>query len=200
MRAVKSYQLHSADDRHAVFAQLSSRIWLENDLLRAWVVTDPEVILRIFRSPLAVVSSLTDVLKAIRENYGTELPNVAYACGVLPLLVADEAHPAARKGFATFLAARLSELDAELADLPKTCLAPLGRKGRVDLVSEVVDPFIHRVFSVFLQCDLPPEFLSMHDEEGAQGRDLDGDIGIAQIPAAQPRGDEFLRLGCRHVN
>ncbi|QIG50920.1 hypothetical protein G5V57_26230 [Nordella sp. HKS 07] len=159
---MKSYQLHSADDRHAVFAQLSPRIWLENDLLRAWVVTDPEVILRIFRSPLAVVSSLTDVLKAIRENYGTELPNVAYACGVLPLLVADEAHPAARKGFATFLAARLSELDAELADLSKACLAPLGRKGHVDLVSEVVDPFIHRVFSVFLQCDLPPEFLSMH--------------------------------------
>lgn len=160
--AMKSYQLHSADNRQAVFAQLSPPIWLESDLLRAWIVTDPAVILRVLRSPLAVVSSLTEVLKAIRENYGTDLPNVAYACGVLPLLVADAAHPAARKGFATFLAARLAELDAELPELSKACLAPLGGKGRVDIVSEVVDPFIHRVFSVFLQCNLPPEFLSMH--------------------------------------
>lgn len=159
---MKSYQLHSVDNRRALFAQLSPPNWLENDLLRAWVVTDPAAILRVFRSPLAVVSSLTEVLKAIRENYGTELPNVAYACGVLPLLVADEAHPAARKGFATFLAARLAELEGELSELSKACLSPLSCPGRVDIVSEVVDPFIHRVFSVFLQCDLPPEFLAMH--------------------------------------
>lgn len=159
---MKSYQLHSTDNRQAVFGDLSPRVWLENDLLRIWVVTDPSLLLRVFRSPFAIVSRLMDVVASIKENYGFEFPHVAYACGVLPLLVDDDAHPAARKGFATFLAARLAELEAELPDLSKTCLAPLGKSGTVDIVSEVVDPFIHRVFSVFLQCDLPAEFLSMH--------------------------------------
>jgi len=189
--SVKSYQLHSADSRQALFAQLSPRVWLENDLLRAWVITDPAVILRVLRSPLAIVSSLTDVMKAIKENYGTELPNVAYACSVLPLLVADEAHPAARKGFATFLAARLAELEGELPELSKACLSPLSRPGRVDIVSEVVDPFIHRVFSVFLQCDLPAEFLAMH-----VGDILSFNTNLARLKSLEARIAktlEFLR-------
>lgn len=159
---MKSYQLHSTNNRQAVFAELSPRVWLENDLLRVWVVTEPSLVLRVFRSPLAVVSSLMDVVGLIKSTYGIELPHVAYACGVLPLLVQDDAHPSARKGFATFLAARLFELESELPRLSHSSLAPLSRKGNVDIVSEVVDPFIQAMFSVFLQCSLPEEFLSMH--------------------------------------
>lgn len=159
---MKSYQLHSADRRREMFAALSPRVWLENELLRVWAVTEPSLILRVFRSPLAVVSSLTEVLKAIKHNYGLDLPNVVYACGVLPLLVEDAAHPAARKGFATFLAARLGELEPQLPALSRSCIEPLARPGQVDIVSEVVDPFIQHVFSVFLQCSLPEDFLSMH--------------------------------------
>ena len=158
----KSYQLHSAANRKAVFAGLSPRLWLEAGLVRTWVVADTAAALRIFRSPHAAVSSMADVLAAIKNRYGIELSGVAYACRVLPLLVTDEIHPATRRGFATYLAARLTELEAQLPDIATLSFAPLRRKGTVDLVSEVVAPFLRRIFSVVLQCPLPEEVVALH--------------------------------------
>src|SRR5437868_12934448 len=100
---MKFYQLHTADNRPAAFANLSPPVWLENDFLRTWVVADPDLALKILRSPLAVIASRAGILKTLSDRYGIELPNAAYACRVLPVLAEDDAHPAVRKGFATFL-------------------------------------------------------------------------------------------------
>ncbi|MGE4251604.1 MAG: hypothetical protein AB7F09_19620 [Parvibaculaceae bacterium] len=161
---MKSYQLHSAENRRAIFADLPAPIWLEKELLRVWVVADPSLLLQVLRNPLAVVSTLPELVRIIERTNGVSLPNVAYACSVLPVLVDESAHPAVRKGFATFLAARLGELEPHLPALSKSCLAPLApltRPGYVDIVSGVVDPFIEQVFSILLQCRLPPEVLSL---------------------------------------
>lgn len=158
---MKFYQLHAADDRPAAFANLSPPVWLENDFLRTWVVADPDLALKILRSPLAVIASRAGILKTLSDRYGIELPNAAYACRVLPVLAEDDAHPAVRKGFATFLAGRLSALDPHLGELARKALAPLGRKGRLELLSDIVEPFIVNVFSVLLQRDVPQEILSL---------------------------------------
>lgn len=162
---MKSYQIHSAEDRHAVFAGASAGIWREDDLLRMWVVTDAGLVVRILRSSFTVISDLNEVLEAVKTKYAIELPNVDYACGVLPVLVQDDVHPMIRRSFATFLAGRLAELDAKLPGLVKSCLAPLARKGRVDIVTQVVNPLIQKVFSIFLKSDMPSEFLTIHVTE-----------------------------------
>lgn len=159
---MKSYQLHSAENRRAVFAQLSPRIWREEDILRMWVVADPALVVRIMRNPATVISDLAEVLKTVKAKFGIELPNVDYACSVLPVLVHDDLHPAIRRSFATFLAGRLAELDTELPGLVKSSLAPLSRQGRVDIVAQVVKPFMQKIFSIFLKSDMPADFLTIH--------------------------------------
>ena len=47
---MKSYQLHTAEGRHAVFAGLCPRVWPENELLRTWIIAEPATISRILRS------------------------------------------------------------------------------------------------------------------------------------------------------
>jgi cytochrome P450 len=162
---MKSYQIHSARDRHAIFAEGMPGVWREDDLLRMWVVTDAGLVVRILRSPHTVISDLIDVVAAVKARHGVDLPNVDYACGVLPVLVSDDVHPEIRRSFATFLAGRLSELDAKLPDLVRSSLAPLTRKGRVDIVAQVVGPLVQKVFSIFLRSDMPSEFLTLHVTE-----------------------------------
>jgi cytochrome P450 len=162
---MKSYQLHSAENRGAVFRRLSSRIWLENELLRMWVVADPALILQILRSPLTAISDLNDVLSAVKAKHGVHFPNVDFACGVLPVLVRDDVHPAIRKHFATFLAGRLAELDARLPFLVKSYLSPLSQKGRLDIVAEVINPLMQKIFSILLKSEMPAEFLTIHVTE-----------------------------------
>lgn len=162
---MKSYQIHSAEDRHAVFAGGAPGIWREDDLLRMWVVTDAGLVVRILRSPFTAISDLNEVLAAVKAKYGVELPNVDYACGVLPVLVQDDVHPTIRRSFATFLAGRLTELDTRLPGLVKSCLAPLACKGSVNIVAQVVNPLIQKIFSIFLKSDMPSEFLTIHVTE-----------------------------------
>jgi hypothetical protein len=162
---MKFYQLHSAESRRTVFARLSPPVWLENELLPMWVVADPALIIQLLRSPLTALSDLNDVLKAVEAKHGVQFPNVSYACGVLPVLVRDDVHPQLRGRFATFLAGRLSELDAQLPSLVKSCLATLARKGRHDIVAEVINPLVQNIFSILLKSAVPAEFLTLHVTE-----------------------------------
>jgi hypothetical protein len=162
---MKSYQLHSAEDRHAVFAGLAPRVWREDDLLRMWIVADPQVIQEILRRPEAALMDLGEILAAVKAKFGVELANVEYACKVLPVLVQEDVHPAIRKQFAAFISGCLAELDAQLPDIMKSSLSPLRRKGGVDLLAEVVNPLIQRTFSIFLKSDMPAEFLTLHVTE-----------------------------------
>ena len=162
---MKSYQLHSARNRHDVFARLPSRVWLENELLRMWVLADPALIVQILRSPQTAISDLNEVLALVKAKYPVELPNVDYACGVLPVLVRDDVHPEMRRRFATFLAGRLAELDAQLPGFVASCIAPLGRMGTLDIVTEVINPLMRKIFSVFLRSEMPSAFLTIHVTE-----------------------------------
>lgn len=159
---MKSYQLHSAENRRAVFAQLSPPVWREDDLLRMWVVADPSLVVRIMRHPATVFSDLSDALSIVKAKFGIELPSVDYACSVLPVLVHDDVHPSIRRGFATFLAGRLMELDLELAGFVKSSLAPLGQPGHVDVIAQVARPLMRKIFSIFLRSEMPADFLSIH--------------------------------------
>jgi hypothetical protein len=159
---MKFYELHSAEDRHAVLARLSPRVWRENELLPMWLVADPALIVQILRSPLTAPSELNDVLKAVEAKHGVQFPNVDYACRVLPLLLRDDVHAELRRPFATFLAGRLAELDAQLPDFVKSCLAPLDRKGRLDIVAEAINPLVQRIFSILLRSRMPAEILTLH--------------------------------------
>jgi hypothetical protein len=105
---------------------------------------------------------LNGALNTVKAKYGLELPHVDYACSVIPMLVRGDVHAAVRKSFALFLAGRLAELDQRLHALVKASLAPFGRKGRVDIVAQVVNPLVRGVFSTFLGSEMPSEFLTIH--------------------------------------
>ena len=72
---MKSYQLHTAEGWHADFAGLSPRVWLENELLRTWIIAEPATISRILRSHLTRFSDLVDFISIVKAKYGVELPN-----------------------------------------------------------------------------------------------------------------------------
>jgi cytochrome P450 len=158
---MKSFQLHTADNRKELFAGLSPRVWLEADLVRTWVVADSTLALKLLRHPLVIIASRAGILDTINEKFGMEFPAVAYACKVLPVLAEDDAHAAVRKDFATYLAERLRELEPRLAEFSGSCLRRLSRKGNVDIVSEVIDPFVHKVISVLIRTEAPAEILAL---------------------------------------
>jgi cytochrome P450 len=194
---MKFYQLHSAEGRHGVFARLSPSVWLENELLPMWVVADPALIVQILRSPLTAHSDLNDVLKTVEAKHGIQFPNVDYACHVLPVLARNDLHPELRRRFATFLAGRVAELDPQLAKVVKSCLAPLGRKGRLDIVAGVVHPLVQRIFSILLNSEMPAEFLALHVTEllsfkttVSHLRNLDARIARALAYLRKTTGDE----------
>lgn len=162
---MKSYQLHSAQDRQAVFAGLAPRVWREDDLLRMWIVADPRIIQEILHRPEAALMDLGEILGVVKAKFGVELANVEYACKVLPVLVQEEVHSSTRRQFAAFLSGCLAELDSQLPGIMKSSLTPLCGKGRVDLIGEVVNPLIQKVFSIFLKSEMPAEFLTLHVTE-----------------------------------
>ncbi|WP_119391624.1 hypothetical protein [Taklimakanibacter lacteus] len=159
---MKSYQLHLARDRRDLFAQLSPAVWCETGILRTWVVADPALVTRIMRHPSTVISDLAEAVRTVRTKFAIELPNIDFACSVLPVLVSDDVHPDIRRGFATFLSGRLVELNAELPGMVGASLAPLARRGQVDIMASVIRPLMRRLFSIFLKADMPEDFLSLH--------------------------------------
>ena len=162
---MKSYQLHSAPDRHSIFAELAPTVWREHDVLRMWVVADPRLIQQILRSPEAELLDLGSILAAVKARFGVELANIEYACSVLPVLVQEDVHVSVRRQFAAFLSGRLAELDAQLPGIVKSSLAPLRGKGRIDIIGQVINPLIQKVFSIFLKSEMPAEFLTLHVTE-----------------------------------
>ncbi|MGE3872280.1 MAG: hypothetical protein AB7F74_04910 [Parvibaculaceae bacterium] len=158
---MKSFELHAAENRKALFARLSPRIWLEADLVRIWVVADPSVALKLLRHPMVTIASRAGILDTITEKHGMVFPAVADACRMLPILAENDAHAGVRKGFATYLAERLRELESRLAGFSRSCLGRLAEKGRVDIVSEVVDPFVHKVIAVLIKQEAPAEILAL---------------------------------------
>lgn len=159
---MKSYELHLAPDRRDLFAQLSPAVWRETGILRTWVVADPALITRIMRHPSTVMSDLAEAVRTVRTKFAIELANVDFACSILPILVSDDVHADIRRGFATFLSSRLVEINAELPGMVKASLAPLARKGQVDIMASVIRPLMRRLFSIFLKADMPEEVLSLH--------------------------------------
>jgi cytochrome P450 len=159
---MKSYRLHSAENRPAVFAELAPRVWREDDVLRMWVVADPRIIQQILRSPEAELLDLGKILSAVKARFGVELANMEYACGVLPVLVREDVHASIRKQFSAFLSGRLADLDPQLPGIVKASLAALRKKGRVDIIAQVVNPLIQKLFSILLKSELPAEFLTLH--------------------------------------
>jgi hypothetical protein len=162
---MKSYQLHSASNRQTAFAELAQRVWREDDLLRMWVVADPRIIREILRHPDAALLDLGAIVAALKAKFHVELANMEYACGVLPVLVGEDVHPSARRQFSAFLSGCFPELDAKLPGIMRTSLTPLRSKGRVDVISEVLNPLLQKVFSIFLKGEMPAEFLTLHISE-----------------------------------
>jgi hypothetical protein len=160
--AMKSYELHTAEDREAVFARLSPRIWLENDLARTWVVADPALVLKLLRHPMLVIASRAGILEVLAGQHGLHFPAVSYACRVLPVFVQDASHTDIRKGFATYLAARLLDLKPHLAEFCRASLHRLRHKGQVDIASEVIDPLVRKILSVLLKAEVPAEVPSLN--------------------------------------
>src|SRR4029079_12379722 len=84
---VKTSGLHIAADRPAYFAGLEPKVWLESSFLRTWVITEPQLILKILRNPHAWVLNVDDMIGAVEKAYGLEFPNMRYSARYLPLFL-----------------------------------------------------------------------------------------------------------------
>ena len=144
---IKSYELHTARNRPALFASLSPKVWHETDFLHVWVVADPQIGMEVLRSPAMAMPDLLAVVDHVESNTGQSLENVRTAISCLPALLEGPAHADLRKALAKFLAEGLKRLESVLPELVDLALAPLRPSSMVDIYREVARPLVTSVIS-----------------------------------------------------
>ncbi len=200
---MKTSELHIVPDRHEHFAGLEPKVWLESSFLRTWVIAEPGLIVKILRSRHAVILNVDDMINSIERAYGAEFPNVRFAVRHLPLFLEGEAHAEQRRNSSRYLAGRMADLERHLPELAKRHLQPLRDKGRVDLVSEVTDPLVRAITSIFVERPVTEEIASLNlldafalNKSLTRFKDLDLRVGKAKEFLAAESEDEQL-LGSR---
>ena len=200
---MKTSEFHIAPDRHGHFAGLEPKVWLESSFLRTWVIAEPSLIVEILRSRNASVLNVDDMIGAIERAYGVEFPNVRFAARHLPLFLEGENHAEQRRNSSKYLAGRMRDMESHLPLLVERHLKPLRSKGRIDLVSEVTEPLVRDITSIFVERQVTEEIAALNlldvfalNKSLARFKDLDLRVGRAKEFLAVENEDEEL-LGSR---
>jgi hypothetical protein len=200
---MKSFELHMAPQRPALFASLPEKVWLETDFLRVWVVAEPQICVDVLRSPAMGMPDLLAVVDMVEARLGQPLQHVRTANAYLPALLEGPAHADLRKVLAKFLAEGLKRIDKLLPGLVKDALMPLRSSGVVDLYGEVVKPLVANVISELIGQKLTPEVQDLKlidifpfNKSPAKLRQLNADYGAALSFLAQSTSDP-TEMACK---
>lgn len=153
---MKSYELHTAQDCQALFADLPQKVWLETDLLRVWVVADPHICLEALRSPALAVPDTMAILEQFEVRLGRTFEHVRTANSYVLVLLRAAAHAELRKALARFLAEGLRRLENKFPEMVSAALKPLRTAGIVDLYAQVTRPLIADIISEMIGQKVTP--------------------------------------------
>jgi hypothetical protein len=200
---VKTSELHIAAGRPAHFAGLHPKVWLESSFLRTWVITEPQLIIKVLRNPNARVLNVDDMIGAVEKAYGLEFPNMRYSARYLPLFLEGERHAEQRRNSSRYLAGRMRDIEKRLPLIMERRLVPLRNKGRIDLVSEVTEPLVRDITSIFVEREVTKEIAELNlldafalNKSLTRFKDLDLRLGKARSFLLSDGDDEEL-LGAR---
>ena len=154
---MKSYALHTAQNRQALFADLPKKVWLETDLLRVWVVADPQICLEALRSPALAVPDTIAILEQFEARLGCTFEHVRTANSNVLVLLRGSAHAELRNALARFLADALRRLERKLPEMMSAALQPLRTTGLVDLYRQVTHPLIAAIISEMIGLEVTPD-------------------------------------------
>jgi cytochrome P450 len=200
---IKSYELHTARNRQALFASLPQKVWLETDLLRVWVVAEPQTCVDILRSPSVATVDLLTIVGHVEAAAGISLQNVRTANSYLPALLEGPPHAELRKALAKFLAYGLRKIELQLPELVQAALAPLTTPGTVDAYRDVTRPLVANVISVLIGQELTRDIQDLDlgiifavNKSPGKLRKLDADYGAALAFLARSSHDP-MEVACK---
>jgi hypothetical protein len=200
---IKSYELHTAPQRPALFASLPEKVWLETDFLRVWVVAEPQICIDVLRSPALGLPDLLAIVDQVEAKAGLSLQHVRTANSYLPALLEGPAHANLRKALAKFLAEGLRKIEKVLPGLVDVALAPLKTSGTIDLYAQVVRPLVASVISELIGQNLTSNIQDLMlgdifplNKSPGKLRQLNADYGAALTFLAQST-DDPIEMACK---
>ena len=200
---IKSYELHTAPQRPALFASLPQKVWLETDFLRVWVVAEPQICVEILRSPAMVMPDFLAIVGQVEKSTGLSLHNVRTAAGYLPVLLEGPVHAELRKALAKFFAEGLKRLESVLPSLVNAAIAPLKSSGIIDLNGQIARPLVASVISQLIGQKLTPDIQDLRlgdifplNKSPSKLRKLDATYGTALAFLSQSTQDP-IEMACK---
>jgi hypothetical protein len=143
------------------------------------------------------------MIGAVEKAYGLEFPNMRYSARYLPLFLEGDRHDEQRRNSSRYLAARMRDIEKNLPLIMERRLAPLRSKGRIDLVSQVTEPLVREITSVFVEREVTKEIAELNlldafalNKSLTRFKDLDLRLGKARAFLLS-EGDNEELLGAR---
>ena len=190
------------DDRQ-FYTTLKDKVWLESELVRSWLVNDPNFFADLLKSSEMLVPGLLPVLDRIEEKTGKPLQHLRRASKMLPIMLDGTDHAALRRSLAVYLAQKTDLAKQMLPKILSACLAPLQKPGTVNAHHDVVQPLVTEFMSLLAGKPLPHEILNLRldlilniNKSPSQVIDLDRRFGIAFDFLEKDCADE-LDMACR---
>lgn len=168
------------------FSGLSTKIWLESELIRSWTVADAELFADILRSPDMELPGMGSVIAHIENRTGQRFENLHTASRLIPVMMEGAEHATLRRALAVYLSAKTLQAEHQLPNLVKDTLKPFQIRSRFDVYHDVVRPLIHQFISQLVGkavtqdlIDLRLDLILLANKSPVHLRDLDRRFGVA---------------------
>jgi hypothetical protein len=145
--------LHRAPDRHSHFAVGATQPPKFDPITKSWIVMEPGTCERLLASPYVRLPHYSQNDAALHNRFGIDYSNLLFAYSHIPLCLQDAAHRDARRRMAEYLSGRKALVEAHIVTTVKSHLRILGQEGEVELMREVLNPFVFSVIGSLIDLD-----------------------------------------------
>lgn len=145
--------LHRAPDRDRFFCENHNQPPVFDDSSKAWIVTDPAQCAQLLASSNLRPSSYVAGIETLESRLGIDFSDLIFALNHIPLCLHGEPHLRCRRRISEFLATRKASLSACLPRLVAEHFGPFARGGRIEVMREVIEPFVLEVISTTIDID-----------------------------------------------
>ena len=142
--------LHYEVDRRAAFLARRDEPVAYDDAMRCWIVTDPNLVLRLLRHRALACEETVSQIATVGERYGIAFDNLLFAARIIPLMNEGDPHVRMRRRMARFLTDRREPLLAIQSGLVDRHLGKIAAAAEVDLVADIFLPLVREYFSVLV--------------------------------------------------
>jgi hypothetical protein len=153
--------LETSLGRRAYYQGLDEKVWLENQLLRTWMVADAELIGDLLRANDLTLPGLDAMITHIERRAGKSLASLRRAIALIPIMHAGEPHANLRRALAVYLAEKVSLAQTTLPSIIEDALMPLRSSRWIDIHEQVIAPLIKQFISFLVGTPVPNEILAL---------------------------------------